>query len=250
LNNSPDSAPAPARRRGRGLPGLPALQPLPTAAERAASVIRDYIFEGEFLPGTPLPEASLAQALQVSRNTVREAFRALMSEHLLAYEAHKGVTVRWLTAADVRDIYALRRVLELSAIDLISEGRAALDTAALGAAVTAGEAAAAESRWRDVGTVNLRFHAVLVASHGSARMDEFFLRLMTELRLGFLAVADPESFHGSYLTRNMQLRDLFGEGRYADARAALTRYLEEAEGPVLAAVSAAREGGGVPRPGG
>ena len=236
MNNSQNPATA---RRSRGLPGLPALQPLPTAAERAATLIREYIFEGKFLPGTPLPEASLAQALQVSRNTVREAFRTLMNEHLLAYEVHKGVTVRWLTAADVRDIYALRRLFELSAIDLISEGRAALDTGALAAVVTAGEAAAAESRWRDVGTANLRFHAVLVASHCSARMDEFFLRLMTELRLGFLAVSDPESFHGSFLSRNQELRDRFVQGRYTEARSALTAYLADAEGPVLAAVDAA-----------
>jgi DNA-binding GntR family transcriptional regulator len=236
LNNSRDPGTA---RRPRGLPGLPALEPLPTAAERAASVIREYIFEGKFLPGTPLPEASLAQALQVSRNTVREAFRTLMNEHLLAYEVHKGVTVRWLTATDVRDIYALRRLLELSAIDLISEGRAALDADALAAAVNTGEAAAAESRWRDVGTANLRFHAVLVASHGSARMDEFFLRLMTELRLGFLAVSGPESFHGSFLSRNQELRDELIQGRHAEARSALTGYLADAEGPVLAAVDAA-----------
>jgi DNA-binding GntR family transcriptional regulator len=233
LNNSEPA------HRARDLPGLPALQPLPTAAERAASLIRDYIFEGKFLPGTPLPEASLAQALQVSRNTVREAYRTLMNEHLLAYEVHRGVTVRWLTAADVRDIYALRRLLELSAIDLISEGAAVLDAAALAAAVAAGEAAAAQGRWRDVGTANLRFHAVLVASTGSSRTDEFFLRLMTELRLGFLAVSDPESFHGSFHTRNKELGALLGSGRYADARSALTAYLEDAEGPVLAAVDAA-----------
>jgi len=229
-------------RRARELPGLPALAPLPTAAERAASLIREYIFEGKFLPGTPLPEASLAQALQVSRNTVREAFRTLMNEHLLAYEVHRGVTVRWLTAADVRDIYALRRLLELSAVDMISGGGAVLDAGALGAAVAAGEAAIAQARWRDVGTANLRFHAVLVASIGSARADEFFLRLMTELRLGFLAVSDPESFHGSFHTRNKELRALLDGGRYAAARSALTAYLEDAEDPVLAAVDASRPG--------
>ncbi len=76
------------------LAGLPSLNPLPTAAERAAEVIRDNIFQGRFQPGTALPEASLAKALQISRNTVREAFRTLMGEHLLTYETHKGVAVR------------------------------------------------------------------------------------------------------------------------------------------------------------
>src|SRR5919198_3721561 len=94
------------------LSDLPALQPLPTAAERAADVIRENIFEGRFAPGTALPEAALSKALQVSRNTIREAFRTLTGEHLLAYEAHRGVTVRWLTVDDITDIYRLRRMFE------------------------------------------------------------------------------------------------------------------------------------------
>jgi DNA-binding GntR family transcriptional regulator len=214
---------------------------VPTASERAAGLIRDYIFEGKFLPGTALPETSLAQALQVSRNTVREAFRTLMNEHLLSYEAHKGVTVRWLTADDVRDIYALRRLFEVSAIDLVSSGAAALDHASLDSAVASGKAAAAAGRWQDVGTANLLFHAGLVATHRSSRMDEFFRRLMTELRLGFLAVADPEAFHGGYLARNRSIRDLLAGGEYAAAREALALYLSDAEGPVVAAVERAAE---------
>ena len=81
-----------------------ALEPLPTATERAADLIRDNIFEGRFAPGTPLPEAALSSALHVSRNTVREAFRILIGEHLLTHEARKGVVVRKLSADDVRDI--------------------------------------------------------------------------------------------------------------------------------------------------
>lgn len=223
-----------------GLADLPSLDPLPTAAERAADVIRAYIFEGKFLPGTPLPETTLAQGLQVSRNTVREAFRMLINEHLLVYEMHKGVAVRWLTAADVRDIYALRRMLELAALDLVQAGHASLDLAALAASVAAGEQAAGQERWRDAGTANLRFHAGLVAAHGSPRMDEFFRRLMTEMRLGFLAVPDPKTFHGSYLRRNRDILDHLAAGRLPQARAALTEYLTDAEQPVLAAVEAAQ----------
>ena len=50
-------------------------------------MIRQNVFEGRFAPGTALPETALPAALQVSRNTVREAFRTLTAEHLLAHEA-------------------------------------------------------------------------------------------------------------------------------------------------------------------
>jgi DNA-binding GntR family transcriptional regulator len=216
--------------------GLPPLHPLPTASERAADLIREYVFEGKFAPGTPLPEASLSAALQVSRNTVREAFRTLTAEHLLAHEPHKGVVVRELTADDVRDIYRLRRMFELSALDLAIETGQQFDLTRIAATVTEAESLAADARWLDVGTANLRFHEVIVAIHRSERVTEVFRRLMTELRLGFLAVTDPAAFHGEYLARNRRLLGFLTEGRLPDARADLADYLDDAQGQVVKAV--------------
>lgn len=215
---------------------------MPTAAERAATLIRDYIFEGKFQPGTPLPEASLAASLHVSRNTVREAYRTLMNEQLLTYSPHKGVTVRSLTGDDVRDIYRLRRLLELTAIDALSPGGiessgTAFDLSPLVVANAEGQMAKMNRRWQEVGTANLRFHAALVGSLRSVRADEFFRRLMTELRLGFLAVANPGVFHETFLERNVSLFDLLSARRYDAARTALERYLTDAEREVLAAVT-------------
>jgi DNA-binding GntR family transcriptional regulator len=217
--------------------GLPPLQPLPTAAQRAADVIRQYVFEGQFAPGTPLPEASLATALQVSRNTVREAFRTLTAEHLLAHEPYKGVVVRELTADDVRDIYRLRHLLELSALDLVIESGQQPDLTEIAATVTDAELLAADDRWLDVGTANLRFHEVIVAIHRSERITEVFRRLMTELRLGFRAVTDPAAFHGEFLARNRSLLALMTEGRLAQARAELASYLDDAQGQVMKAAA-------------
>lgn len=236
---------------------LPPLSPLPTAAERAAEVIREHIFNGEFMPGTPLPETALAQALQVSRTTVRDAFRLLMTDHLLSYEMHRGVTVRSLGVDDLRDIYRLRHPLELAAIDRLADAGEPAETEGggdvarhagehadrirsldgLGRAVTAAERAARSSHWQEVGTQNLRFHAELVAVLESPRADQFFTQLMTELRLGFLAVPDVEALHRPFLGWNRTILDLLLEGRYDDARGELARYLHEAERQIVAAVS-------------
>ena len=219
--------------------GLPPIQPLPTAAQRAADLIRQYIFEGRFAPGTPLPEASLSAALQVSRNTVREAFRTLMSEHLLVHEPHKGVTVRWLTADDVLDIYKIRRMFELSVLDLAAQGRlepAKNELGEIGTLLTEAETAAANGDWAVVGTANLRFHGLLVEMHRSERINDTFRRLMTELRLGFLAHEDPASFHGPFLARNRRIYELIMTGELDDARNELGRYLDDAEQDVMRAV--------------
>lgn len=240
------------------MPALPPIQPIerpPTAAERAADLIRQYIFEGRFAPGTPLPESSLSAALRVSRNTVREAFRTLMGERLLVHEPHKGVTVRWLSRRDVLDIYRLRRMFELSVLDLAIDGHMALrqddlaeigallaeaDSAAHSAADSAADSAAGSGGdWAAVGTANLRFHALLVGMHHSERIDDTFRRMMTELRLGFLAHENPADFHGRFLNRNRALYELLTGGELARARRELATYLDDAEAEVVAAVGAA-----------
>jgi len=215
---------------------LPSLQPLPTAAERAADVIRDNVFEGRFAPGTPLPEAALSAALQISRNTVREAFRTLTAEHLLTHEPHKGVMVRELTADDVHDIYKLRRLFELSAFDLAIETQRLLDVTQIGKIVAEGERLASDGLWLEVGTANLRFHEVIVGIHRSARIAEVFRRLMTELRLGFLAVTDPAALHGSFVARNRAIHGAMAEGRLRDAQVDLAVYLDDAEDMVVKAI--------------
>jgi len=211
---------------------LAPLERLPTTWERAADVIRTGIFAGDFPPGVTLPEVEIARRLQVSRNTARDALRVLVNERLLTYRAHRGVAVRTLGPSDVRDIYLMRRWFELAALDRLD--RSPVD--ALAPIVSAAERAMVDERWGDVGTENLNFHTALVASMGSPRADRAFRQLMTELRLGFLAVRDQVTFHGPYVGRNRRILDLIADGDLDSARDELSTYLDESERHVLEAV--------------
>jgi len=211
---------------------LAPLERLPSTADRAAEAIRAGIFRGDFPPGTPLPEGEIARRLRVSRTTVRDALRTLVAERLLTYEMHKGVAVRSLTASDVRDIYLLRRCFELAALERLDMSPVPV----LAPIVTAAEKAVAKHRWIEVGTHNLTFHSELVASMRSPRSDRVFRQLLTELRLGFLAVDDPAGFHGPYVLRNRRILDLIDDGDLQAAREELSRYLDDSERHVLEAV--------------
>jgi DNA-binding GntR family transcriptional regulator len=81
-------------------------------AEEAADRIRDAIFAGLFPPGATLREVELAEALGVSRGSVREGLALLQREGLLQSAWHRGSRVIDLTVTDIDEVYSVRAALE------------------------------------------------------------------------------------------------------------------------------------------
>jgi DNA-binding GntR family transcriptional regulator len=207
-----------------------------SAAEQVAGAIRDLIIRGELRPGQPLPESALASTLGMARNTVREAFRLLSADGLIAYQVHRGVVVRQLTEGDVADIYAARRVLEVTALQSGPKPREAqLD--ALGDAVATAEAAAKRGDWAAVATSNLLFHQRIVELAGSHRIDGFFAGMLAQLRLSYASVGDEAAYFGPYVAENRRLYELIAAGRRREAARQLQRYFDRSEPATLEAVA-------------
>ncbi|PZG45424.1 GntR family transcriptional regulator [Spongiactinospora gelatinilytica] len=210
-----------------------------STAEKVADILRERIAEGFFTPGERLSEMEIGKALGVSRNTLREAFRLLSHERLLTHRLNRGVFVRVLSAEDVSDLYRVRRVIEGAAVRRATpEGLAALREA-----LAEGDRAVRESRWRDVGTANLRFHQALAKMNGSKRLDDLMRQLLAELRLVFHVMIDPRLFHGPFVPRNKDLVALLEAGDYDRAERELDIYLDDAEAMLIEAFGRARAGG-------
>jgi DNA-binding GntR family transcriptional regulator len=86
-----------------------------------ARYIRDAIMHGEYAPGRALPEVWLADQLQTSRGTIREAFRVLADQSLVEIIPHRGSFVAKLTPRKAYEIYTLRAELESYAVRLVME---------------------------------------------------------------------------------------------------------------------------------
>src|SRR5699024_2156288 len=200
-----------------------------SVAERVAATLRDRIIEGELPPGTRLSEESIGRALGVSRNTLREAFHLLGHERLVVHEFNRGVFVRSVDVADIRDLYRFRRLLEGAAI--AAAAGSSPDLQGLRDATAEGERA-----WPALGSANMHFHRELGALAGSRRLDETMEQVLAEMRLVFSVMADPHAFHAPYLAENQKLLRLLEEERYEEARAALGHYLDIAEAQLLRAM--------------
>jgi DNA-binding GntR family transcriptional regulator len=225
-----------------GLAGLSDARPLldrTGTVARLADILRTQITEGVLLPGTQLPEHAVAEALGVSRNTLREAFRLLAHEELVVHEPHRGVFVHTPDAADVSDIYLTRRLVECAAVRNAA-GAPSGAVAEIRAVVNAAQVAVAEQRWNDVGTADLRFHSAIVALAGSRRLDDLMRRVLAELRLVFHMMDDPHRFHEPYVHRNAGIVSLIERGQAAAAADALLVYLDDAEHQLLTGIAEQR----------
>ncbi|WP_349369295.1 GntR family transcriptional regulator [Salinarimonas sp.] len=79
-----------------------------TLATEVRSELERMIVEGELAAGEKLNEAVLANAMGVSRGTVREAIRSLADSGLIDLIANRGAFVHQTTLDEVRNLYELR----------------------------------------------------------------------------------------------------------------------------------------------
>lgn len=89
----------------------------PSYVQMAYDGIRNLIIEEEISPGELLSENQLAAYLNMSRTPVREAIRRLQAEGFLESRKGLGTFLKPLTSKDVRNIYEVRKALELIACE-------------------------------------------------------------------------------------------------------------------------------------
>lgn len=202
-----------------------------TSADRAARRLRAQVVDGRLRSGTRLPEERLAAALGVSRNTLREALTMLVAERILVREPHRGVLVATPSADDVRDVYALRLIVEPAALE---HGPALTDSArtALADAVAAGRAAHDRGDVDGVADANQHFHRAVVALADSRRLDDQMDLLLAEMRL-FFHQMDDRGFHSPYLAENEAILALLEAGDRAGAADRVRDYLVRARDQLL-----------------
>jgi DNA-binding GntR family transcriptional regulator len=213
--------------RSDGLVADRALLGRTSTADRVANILRSRISAGYFPPGVRLAEEEITEALGVSRNTLREAFRLLTHERLLVHELNRGMFVRVLDVDDVIDLYRVRKLVECAVVRAIDAPPPNLSR--IVDAVEQGQLALDAQDWRGLGTADILFHEGIVALAGSERIKELMRAVLAELRLVFHVMENPRWFHEPYLNRNRELVTALQEGNGAHAEELLYKYLDDAE---------------------
>ncbi len=145
--------------------------------------IKKRIITGELKPGAKLAVRELCECYGVSDTPVKQAMNRLVTEKLMDALPHRGMRVRCITRADIREAFEIRRMIELYAIpyalervregDLLSALRKNLEENTrlienLGTDTDCSDTANEEM------AVSREFHKILVRCIGNRKIEETY----------------------------------------------------------------------------
>lgn len=207
-----------------------------TTVDRVADELRRALFDGEVEPGTPLREIALADAMGVSRSTVREALAVLVNEGIATRAPNRGVYVTELDPYAVRDVCRSRAVLEVAGIRRWHEASEAARDAvrrALGDFILAVQSDAGRA---ELTAAHLAIHRSFVGLTESPRLTALADALTAEVRLGLAKVDRIRRNSADQVASHRTLLTLLERGDVTAAADELEHHLAHAETSMLDAL--------------
>jgi DNA-binding GntR family transcriptional regulator len=135
--------------------------------ERAYRRLRDGIVQGALQPGSRISERSMAQALGISAQPVREALRRLEQDGMVVTLPRRGTVVAEIGPERLAELGRIRAALEGVAAALAAERMSGEDLAALAGIVRGMRTATAAGDPEALAELNERFHAILQGATGN-----------------------------------------------------------------------------------
>jgi DNA-binding GntR family transcriptional regulator len=207
-----------------------------STVDRVAEELRRALFDGEVEAGTPLREVALADAMGVSRSTIREALGVLVAEGLATREPNRGVHVSEPDPASVHDVSAARRVLEVAGVRHWAEATDEAREACHNALRAFAEAAETGASPAELTAAHLAIHRSFVARTGSTRLVALAESLTSEIRLALAKVDRIRRNSEAQVHNHAALLELLEAGDVEAAAAELERHLAHAETSMLDAL--------------
>jgi len=178
----------------------------------------DIIF-GRLAPGTRITEDSLLARFDVTRHFVRQALFQLERMGVVVRERNKGAMVRSLTPEEVREIYAVRELVQRQAalwIPLPAPQKLIDELTAINEDYARH---IANNHLRGVHEANDHFHLTLFAACGNSYLVEtikLYMRLSLPVRAN--SMASQETQETSYRHHQMMIEMLQGHDNWVLAQ--------------------------------
>lgn len=157
--------------QSRTLPGL--------VQEEIVALVK----RGRLQAGARLPEASLAAQLNVSRPTLREAFRALEESGLVQLRKNRGAFIREISEAEALELYEVRAGLDELAGRLLAFRLTDPQVAELRRLQEKQERIVRRKAVEEYFGVNIAFHDRIVEMTGNTTLHRLYRRVIDQMHL-------------------------------------------------------------------
>jgi DNA-binding GntR family transcriptional regulator len=188
------------------------------------------IIQGAYPANTRLKEDELAEEFKVSRTPIRETLRLLQQDGLIEILPNRGARVYGFTVDDLEDIYEIRRVLEVLALDF------AAPTMSINGLVELREAIETSKDLDDAkkhAELDARLHGYIIESCRRRRLinmlNQLFHLMQTFRELGF---RDAQVKKNTY-DEHLELIDALSVRDIALAREVLARHIANSKNRIL-----------------
>ena len=166
----------------------------PLSAGPYADLQRD-ILSGEIPSESKLTEQAVCKRYNVSRTPVREAFRQLEADGLIENIPNRGAFVTGLSKRDISDLFDLRALFEIQAVEWAIRRMTTEDIESLRETVEFMEFYTLRNDIEKVLMFNSQFHSILYAGTKDRMIEKTLYTYQTYLKYS----APAKTYTGDYL---------------------------------------------------
>ena len=191
--------------------------------------IRRRILTGEFRPGQKINESEIAIHMGISRSPVREAFRVLERDGLIATIPRKGSYITDISLNDLNELFEIRKMLECYALDCIKK-RAKESPENIQSMI--GELDRSLTKKYDLFSVVSGFHYNLVELSNNSRLIELYKILAVSLRRYWLIYHSEKGQRDISLEHHQEILNILKKSDYAGTKTLLKKHIQYVKGVV------------------
>jgi len=210
-------------------------------SDQVASQLRAAIVRGRLAPGQHIVEKDIAEAMGLSRGPVRDAFKILENQGLVARYPHRGTFVTGMAMQDAEEIYSLRGALEILAVEYAIKNATDAQLDELDRIVDRmAERIEANYTQGEATDLDMQFHDALYQIAGHSRLQTAWAALRGQVSLLILTHRrlDPADFREKGVEYHRQIVACLRQRDTEAANAAVRKHLASSFGTIAGAVDA------------
>ena len=192
------------------------------SAQQVYDYVREQIIRKQLFPGNQVVEEDLAFAMQTSRATVRNALTRLHYEGMVDLIPNRGAFIAKPSPAEMNNVYALRRLLEVEALKCAVANADAVLIERLEGSIAIQTQVIEQYSMEEYIRLNADFHWIIIEAAQNEYLEKFLRELFNKSAI-FLTFYDNSTSNQESVSTHeaivhaIKARDLDGAIRALEA---------------------------------